>query len=153
AGRSGFHDHGAGVVFGFTGVDHDGAIELASQRQLRRERTALRELRRMVVVVVEATLADSDGPTTNEISQCGVVARLVEICGVVRMYTGSEPHEAGMRRRQRRRPLSRGDRFADTDDTDRARGASVLDDGLAIFVERRIGEMGVAVEKGGHEKT
>ena len=51
----------SGIVFGIAGVDDNGLPYFFGQRDLSRERRQLRIAGRVVVVIVEPTLADSHG--------------------------------------------------------------------------------------------
>ncbi len=117
--------------------------------ELRRERAPLQLARRVIVVVVETALADRDGAAHREhLVMAARVARRVELGGVVRVNAGGELDEPADARRQSSRA-----RCAAAIDSpmqtiaDRAGGAGALDHLVAVGVERRIGEVGVAVDE------
>ena len=104
----------------------------------------------MIVVVVEAALADRYGAGPNESAQrirCG--ARIVQHC-LVRMHARCERKESGVLLRERLCTSCCGDRFTDNSDTDRTSRARPVDDGIAILVERRVDQVRVRVEEGDH---
>ena len=65
----------------------------------------------------------------------------------MRMDTGSGEHETGMVVGELRRNFRCGQRLTDADDRLRARGAGARDYGVAVAGERRVREVGVAVDE------
>jgi hypothetical protein len=75
------------------------------------------------------------------------VACRVELSGVVRMDSCGVIDEARMIRSDGGRTIRGGDGFADGDNSDRASITRARDHCVAVVVERRIGEVGVAIDK------
>jgi len=134
------------VVFRFSRVNDDRETHLGSKSYLGRKRRALRWTRRIVVVVVEPALTDRDR-SAKKLTESGDVALFVESGRIVRMDA---------RRRENKRRVLGGEcsrdrrcfeRFADADDSHRARVAGAGDYRVAVAVERRVREVGVAVDE------
>jgi len=89
----------SGIVFGIAGVGDNRLPHFFGQRDLRRERGALRFSRGVVVVIVEATFADGHCGAREKLAQLRDVARRVKRGCVVRMNPGSREHESGIVRR------------------------------------------------------
>src|SRR5450759_4181030 len=104
----------------------------------------------MVVVVVEPTLTNRDGARRDLLANVRDVARGVEVRGVMWMHAGGVVTESRMRRGDERRASCRRERLSDADDGRRARLPRPGDDLLAVGIERRIGEVRVAVDEGRH---
>src|SRR6476661_526175 len=147
-----FADHRDGVVLGVARMDDDGDAMLVGEGELRGEGRALAVARRMIVVVIESAFADGDGAARELAADGSDVTHGVEAGGVVRVDAGGMPDEAGVRGGDRLRALGGGERFADADDASGAGVARPGDDGGAIGVEGRIGEVGVAVDEAAHER-
>jgi len=122
-------------------------IQLRCQSDLRGERRPLGIARRIVIVVVESAFTDRD---------CGIAKQFTKAChiapgnkcrSVVGMDPGSGKDESGVRRRDISGGGSRRERLADTDDRSRARIAGAIDYVVAVAVERRVREVGVAVDE------
>ena len=128
-----------------------GRPSLARERELRGECGALVLARRVIVVVIQTALADGDGTERRSPRECRPDRRARgRIRGVVRMHAGRVKAESGMRFRQRRaRAAAASDSPMHTSaDAPVCRARSI--DRLAILVERRIGEMDVAVDEVRH---
>jgi hypothetical protein len=81
------------IVLGVTGVHNDGSLRLGGKGHLRREHISLGLAGRVVVVVVETTLADADSAPIEQLAQLRNVAPRIEARGVVRMDAGSGENE------------------------------------------------------------
>jgi len=134
------------VVFRFPRVNDDGEMHLGSKSYLGGKRRALRWARRIVVVVVEPALPDRDR-SAKKLTEPGDVALLVESGRIVGMDA---------RRRENKRRVLGGEgsrnrryfkRLADANDSHRARVAGAGDYRVAVAVERRVREVGVAVDE------
>jgi len=97
-------------------------------------------------VVIEAALADRNGGS-QEYTQLRDVALFVEGGGVVRMDSRRREYKARILRRVFRRERSRLQRLPDADDSRRARFAGACDYRVAVAGERRVGEVGMAVDE------
>ena len=144
---SGVADDRASIVFGISGVDHDRLVQLTSERDLRRECGALGFARRVVVVVVESAFANRDGGLSKQLAQLRNVARRVERCCVVGMYSRSCKDEPGILSRALGGHRRGCQRLTDADDRQRARNAGARDYRVAVAGERCVREMGVAVDE------
>ena len=144
---SGLADNSPGVVFRISRVDDDGLAHVSSERNLSRERGALGFAWRIVVMIIESALADRDSRATKQFSQFRHIARRVECGCVVGMDSGSSKHEPRVVRRIPGSDRRRGERFPDADDRPRARIAGAGDYRVAVAGERRVREVGVAVDE------
>ena len=106
----------------------------------------------MVVVIIEPALADGDRPPFELGANGGDVTSSIEPGRIVGMYAGGEIAEPGVASGELTGATRRIERFPDADERHRAGRARALDDVLPIVVERRIGEMDVAVDVA-HEST
>jgi hypothetical protein len=89
---------------------HDGRqSELAGECELIGESGALDGSWRVVVVVVEATLAHRDRPDLSHTTDAGEVTRLLEVRRVVRVDAGGEPDVVRVRVRERPGPRGGGE--------------------------------------------
>ena len=147
-GSSRFANYRAGIVLGVASVHDDGLSCFARKLHLRRERLPLRRAGRIVVVVVEATLTDGDR-FAQQLTQQRYIACCVEACGVVRVNSSSGEYEAGILDRDLAGDLSGRQRFTNADDASRARIAGAGDYVVAVAGERRVREVGVAVDEDG----
>jgi hypothetical protein len=136
-----------GVVFGIAGVDDNRLSNFFGQRDLSRERGALRFSRGVVVVIVEATFADGHRGAGEQAAQLRDVADRVKRSCVVRMNSGSREHESGIVRRDLRGNSRRRERLPDAHDRERARIAGARDYRVAVAFEGRVREVGVAVDE------
>jgi hypothetical protein len=142
----GVANHRAGIVFRISGVDDYRLVHLISERNLRRECGALRFARRIVVVIVESALADRHG-LFEQLAQPRYVARGVKRGCVVGMYSGGRKDEPGIVRRALGGNRRCRERLPDADDRQRARIAGARDYRVAVAGERRVREVGVAVDE------
>ena len=114
-----------------------------SQAHLGGEHGPLVRPRRVVVVVVEPALPHRDDVGLVEHVRDPVQAS----GGVVGVDAGGEEQEARVPPGEAGRALGGGQRLADTNDGARAGEARALDDGIPVRVERRVREVGVAVDE------
>lgn len=142
-------DHRRGVLFRFPRVHDDRATGVSRERELRGERAALLVARRMIVVVIQPALSDRDRAGAQELSDGVGIPERVEARGIVRMHPGGEPKEVRMAAGQLLRPSRGIERLTDTNDTDRPGLTGAVDGLIAVGVECRIREVGVAIEKRG----
>jgi len=147
--RSCFADDPARIGFSVTRVHHQRFADFPGQRDLRREGGALRFARRVVVVIVETAFADRDGRTLEQSPQQWDVSRLQEIRGIVGMDAGGWENESRIVGRDLARDFGSRQRFSNTDDGSRARDAGAGDYVVAVTAERRVREVGVAVDEDG----
>ena len=98
-------------------------------------------------MVVESALTDGDRSAGELLFDQRDVTRRVELRGVVRMNSGRRENKAGMGEGDRRRGSCRRRRLADADNRQRARGAGAGDYLVAVAVEDRVREVGVAVDE------
>ena len=136
----------AGVVFRLPRMDDDRPAHLRSQSDLGSKRGALRATRRIVIVVIEPAFADRDsGP--HELAQLRYVAAFVEPRRIVGMDPCSREDEPGILASVfcgERRGLKR---LSDADDGRGARVAGARDYRVAVAGERRVCEVGMAVDE------
>ena len=128
-------------------MNDDGPAHLAGESYLGGERRALRFPRRVVVVIVEAALADRNRRILEQPAERGNIARLLERGRVVRVDASRRVDEAGMTGGDfsgERRCL---EGLADADDSRRARLAGAGDYRVAVAGERWVREVGVAVDE------
>jgi hypothetical protein len=93
-GRARVSNDCARVVLGVPGVHDHGSAGLRGERHLCGERVTLGLAGRVVVVVVETTLADSDSTPGEKLPQPGDVPARIETRGVVRMDAGRSENES-----------------------------------------------------------
>src|SRR5690606_35354343 len=132
------------------GVHHYRHMTLRGDVELSAKRRELRGEGRMVVVVVEAALAHGDCPGVERGPYRPRMATGHEVHPVVRMDADGPVHEIRKGGRNATRPFRRLDGFADTDERLRAGLTRTGDHALAVGVERRIGEVQVAVDEAAH---
>jgi len=140
-------DERPSIILGVPRMDDNGLLQLGRQRDLSAERGALRFSRRIVVVVVEAALTDRDGAASQELPKPGNVALLIESGRIMGMDTGGREHKARILRRAFSRESRHVGRLSDANDGRRARIAGAGDYRVAVAVERRVREVGVAVDE------
>ena len=128
-------------------MDHDRPMRVGGDRELGGKGPPLRQARRMVVVIVEATLADRHGSSGHLGANGGGVTRRVEIGGVVRMDSRGKKNAIGIFDGDLARPLRGVERFPDRDDGRGPRPECPVNNSSPIRLESRIGEMGVRIEK------
>ena len=145
--RACFPNDGAGIVLRITRVHDDREIRFAGNRNLSRKGPALRFTRTIIVVVVEAALSDSDGTIAQKAFESRKIGPCVESRSIVRVNPGCRKHEARIIGRDRggRRRCVEG--FPDADHCDRARRAGAGNYLVAVAGERRVREVGVAVDE------
>ena len=100
-------------------------------------------------MIIEAALPYRDCAAFKEFTKPGNVARLVESGRIVRMDSGGREHKTrivGCVFSRERRCLQR---LSDADDSRRARIAGAGDYRVAVTGERRVREVGVAVDEDG----
>lgn len=151
---SGFGDQSARIVLGVASVNHNGVFELSGKCKLFRECAPLLEPRRVVIVVIEAALTNRYGACADMLAQLVDVPRRIETRRIVRMYSGGIENVSGIPGRERCRITRSADDIAGAaarSNTDYRAGPSVagpLDYLVAVAVERRVGEVRVAVDEG-----
>jgi hypothetical protein len=124
-------------------LNDDRSGELTRERQLRGEGGPLDFTRRVIVVVVEAALANRNGAALALGANAIQVSSALELRRVVRVNAGGVGDEFRMQRREcacARRSL---ERLADAHDGPRASLAGPLHNDLAVRVERGIREVRV----------
>jgi hypothetical protein len=147
-GRPRLSDEQAGVVLRLPGMNDNWPSHLGGESNLRRKRGALSLARRVVVVVVEAALADRDGGL-QELAQSRDVTPLIEGCRVVGMDSSGRKHKPRIPCRVLRGERRCLQRLSDADDSRRARIAGARDYRVAVAGERRVCEVGMAVDEDG----
>jgi hypothetical protein len=146
-----FGDNRTNILRGVSRMHDDRPCELSSYGKLFGERATLLRTRRMIIVVVQSTFTDGDGSGPNEFPQRVRCRRWVVAGGVVRMHASRETQKAGMLRGECASPHCDVDCFADDDNSTGTVGTRACDHNIAIVVEGCVGEVGVRVEKRGHE--
>jgi hypothetical protein len=147
AGGTSVANERAGVVFRISRVDDERLANLRGDRHLSRERGALGFAWRIVVVIVEPALADRHRRTTKQLAKFRHIARRVERGCVVGMDSGRRKNKTWIVYRVLSRERRRGERFSNADDRPRARFAGARDYRVAVAGERRVREVGVAVDE------
>jgi hypothetical protein len=140
-------DDRARVVLGVTSMNDHRTVRFSSERNLRGEGGTLRAARGVVVVVVEAALAHRDRAVLKKRAQLWYVAVGFEGGGIVRVDASRRENEAPVFRGALSRDRGGIDGLADADDRGRARIAGAGDYRVAVAGERRVCEVGVAVDK------
>src|SRR3954467_11143532 len=100
-------------------------------------------------MVVEPALADGDGSVYDQRAERRDVALGVESGGIVWMDAGGAEHEPRILQRAPRRDRRGGKRLTNADDRGRARIAGAGNYLVAVAGERRVREVGVAVDEDG----
>ena len=145
--RARFPDHRSGVVLGISGVNDQWLLHFRRESDLRGKRGALQVPRRVVVVVVEPAFTDGDRGVAQQVSQARDVARRIEASGVVGMNARRRENKSRIGSRDLGGEQRRRQRLTDADDPDRARPAGASDYRVAVAGERRVREVGVAVDE------
>jgi hypothetical protein len=140
-------DYGSRIVFRVPSMDNYRALCLLGQRDLGRESRTLRSAGRVVVVVIEAALADRDSAVLHKAAELGDVALGLKRRGVVGMNASSREDEARILRGVLSRHRGCIDGLADADNSCRARIAGAGDYRVAVAGERCVREVGVAVDE------
>ena len=146
AGRLRFGDERTRVILRLPSVHHDRLLRLRGQTYLGGKGGALSLARRVVVVVVEAALTYRDRGS-QQLAQPRNVAPLIESGCVVRMDSRGREDIAGKLGRVFGRERRCLQRLSYTDDSRRARIAGARDYRVAVAGERRVGEVGMAVDE------
>ena len=103
-------------------------------------------------MIVEAALSDGHGAARKLGANTDQITIRVEVGGIVWMNAGGEVAEAGIALGETAGTARRLQRLTDADKGNRARLARTFDNVGTIGVERRIGEVDVAVDEC-HEST
>jgi hypothetical protein len=140
-------NHRAGILFRVSGVDDDRLLQLGRERDLGRECGALRLARGIVVVIVESALAHRHAGLSEQVAQPRKVARGVKRGCIVGMYSGGRKDESGIVRRALGGNRRCREGLPDAYDRQRARIAGARDYRVAVAGERRVREVGVAVDE------
>ena len=140
------HDR-ARVVLGVTGVNDHGAARFSGKGNLGGEGRALCLAGRVVVVVVEAALTHGDRARKKKRTELWDIALRVEVRCVVRVDSGGRKNESRIVRGALSGDCGCIDGLTDADDRDRARIAGAGDYRVAVAGERRVREVGVAVDE------
>lgn len=135
------------VVFSLARMHHHRTMDLSRQRHLRREGCALCFARRVVVMVVEPAFADGDRTRPEMLAKPGNVAPGIEALRVVRMDSSGREYEFGLLDGALRGDRRRLERLADANDGPRTRIPGARDYRVAVAGERRVCEVGVAVDE------
>jgi hypothetical protein len=147
ASGSSISNDSAGIVLRISRVDDERLAKLGCELHLSGERGALGFPRRTVVMIVESALADRHRRTTKQLAKFRNIARRFERGCVVGMNSGGRKNKAGIVYRELSREYRRGERFPNADDRPRARFAGARDYRVAVAGERRVREVGVAVDE------
>jgi len=135
------------VVFRVARVNDYGSLGLGGEGYLGGKRRALGRARRIVVVIVEATLADGDRGVLEKLAKPGNIAPLVECGRVVGMDSRRRENETRIFDREFSCESRHLERLSDADDRRRARIAGAGDYRVAVAGEGRVREVGVAVDE------
>jgi len=127
-------------------MNDNGLPHFGSDSYLGGKRRTLGFSRGIVVVVVEPAFSDRDG-VAKKVAQFRDISFLVEPGRVMRMNAGSREDEARVFGSACRRENGHVERLSDAHDSRRARLAGAGDYRVAVAVERRVCEVGVAVDE------
>ena len=147
--RASFANNCTRVVLGLTRMYNDRLFQLCRQLDLCREGGALRFAGRVVVVIVEPAFADRNRRIFKQLTQSWDIVLSDKSGGVVRMDASGRENEFRVLGSEPLGDLRRAQRFTDTHDSDRARIAGAGNYVVAVAVERRVREVGVAVDEDG----
>lgn len=139
--------NGAGVFFGVTSVHDYWTARFRGERNLGSESRTLCLARGVVVVIIEAALTYGDRSVKKQRAELRNVTPCIEVRRVVRMDTRGRENKSGVLRGALSRDRRGSDGFTDADDPDRARTAGAGYYCVAVAGERRVREVGVAVEE------
>jgi hypothetical protein len=142
-----FANDSARIILGVTGVHNQRPLRLGTERYLCRKCRALRFTGRIVVMVVETAFADGDSTAVDQLAESRDVTRRVKASCVVGVYSGGREDEPRILSRACGGDRRRIERFPDTDDRQSARIAGASDYLAAVAGERRVREVGVAVDE------
>jgi hypothetical protein len=140
-------DHVPRVVFGVAGVNDERTFCFRGQRDLGVESIALHVARGIVVMVVEAALSNRYRAGLEAIPEQRDVAPRVERRRVMGVNSGGGENESRIVGGQLRGDSRRRQRLTDADYAPRARRARARDYRVAVAGERRVREVGVAVDE------
>jgi len=140
-------DDAPGVILGLAGVHDHWSFFFSGKGHLRRDGSKLRVAWRVVVVVVETAFTHRHGTVMEITPQQRDVSHSIEAGRVVRVDSRGGEHEAIVVGGEPRRDFRCLERLANADDRERARGPGARDYGVAVAGERRVREVGVAVDE------
>ena len=146
--RSRLTNKAAGVVFRITGVHDERLARLVRKLQLSGECGALCIARRVVVVVIETAFSDCDRVSQRR-AQLRQIAFCDEVGSIMWMNPRGRENEIRVVRGDFARDRRRRERFSNANDSSRARLAGACDYLVAVTGERRVREVGVAVDEDG----
>ena len=149
-GQAGFPrpiDHALRVILGFATVNDERAPCIRGKVDLRRECSELQVAGRIVVVIVEAAFSNCHGARSELLAQERDVARSAELGRVMGMNAGRGEYESRVVGGKARGDFCGSRRLTDADHTLRPRGAGARDYRVAVAGERRVREVGVAVDE------
>ena len=98
-------------------------------------------------MIVESALPDRDNRTSEKLPESGYVVLCVECASVVRVDAGRREDKARIPGRVLSGERRYLERLSDADDSRRARIAGAGDYRVAVAGERRVREVGVAVDE------
>jgi hypothetical protein len=140
-------DDSTRIILCVAGMNDQGQVYFTGESHLRGEGRTLSFAGRVVVVVVESTLTDRHGARPKHGAQPGQVPQRVESRSVVRVDPGRREYEVRVFRGARRSSGTSVKGLADANDRRRARIAGAPDYLVAVAGERRVREVGVAVDE------
>lgn len=140
-------DDSARIILRVPRMDDHRPARFRRERDLRGECDSLCLSGRVVVVVVETALANRDSASSQQLAEFRDVTTGVKRCGVVGMNSGSGEDESRIFSRARGGDRRGIDRLTDADDRQCARLAGAGDYLAAVAGERRVREVGVAVDE------
>ena len=146
---AGVTDHIPGIVLGIPGVNDDWTSHFRGERQLRRERGPLCRTWRVVVMIIEAAFPDGDRARSEMPANRGNVAGGIESSRIMGVNTSRREDEPAVGRGELRGEIRCFQRLANAHDRLRARVAGARDYRVAVAGERRVREVGVAVDEDG----
>ena len=147
--RSCIADEPSGVVLRVTGVHNERLPHFVRELHLCRERRALGVSWRVVVVVIETALTDCDRRVSQRLSQFRQIPRRIKGDRVVGVNARGSKHKARVVGSDLARDFRRRERLSDADDSSRARVAGAGYYLVAVTGERRVRDVGVAVDEDG----
>lgn len=135
------------IIFGVAGVNDERPLQLTGESYLGGKRRALRVSRRIVVMIVEPALPYGDCAAFKELAKPRNVALLIESGRILRMDASGREHKTGILGRVFGSECRGVQRLPNTDDSRRARIAGAGYYRVAVTGERRVREVGVAVDE------
>ena len=145
--RASLANHCARVLLCVARMDDEGLRGFRSKPELGPKRSHLRAARGVVVVVVEPALTDGDGSVLQESAKQRDIATGIKGNGVVRVHARRREGETWIVVRDRRSGGCRFEGLANADDRQRARIPGAGNYLVAVAGERRVREVGVAVDE------